>query len=70
LNSAQTTFVVTSWLFIVLSALLFLVPTNFLSAQGAAWACLCVGLASHLALFAAIVYDRVVSVADTPSVDG
>ena len=59
MNRAQTTFVVTSWLFIVLAALLFLVPTDFPSAQGAAWACLGTGLASHLALLAAIIFDQV-----------
>lgn len=70
MTKAQTTFVVTSWLFIVLAALLFLVPTDFPSAQGAAWACLGTGLASHLALFAAIIYDRITTVADSPNTGG
>ena len=71
MNKAQTTFVTTAWLFIVLAALLFLVPTDFPSAQGAAWACLGTGLASHLALFAAIVYDRAAPViTDSPRVEG
>ena len=69
-NRAQTTFVVTSWLFIVLAALLFLVPTDFPSAQGAAWVCLGTGLASHLALFAALVYDRSAAGGDNPPVEG
>ena len=69
MNRAQTTFVVTSWLFIILSALLFLIPTDFPSAQGAAWTCLGIGIASHLALFAAIIYDQV-AVSDNPPVEG
>lgn len=71
MNKAQTTFVVTSWLFIVLAALLFLVPTDFPSAQGAAWTSLGVGLASHLALFAAIVFDQVAAASsDSPPAEG
>ena len=71
MTRAQTTFMVTAWLFIVLAGLLFLVPTDFPSAQGAAWACLGTGLASHLALFAAIVYDQVATApADNPPSDG
>jgi hypothetical protein len=69
-NRAQTTFVVTSWLFIVLAALLFLIPTDFPSAQGAAWTSLGVGLASHLALFAAIVYDRSTETRDSTTAEG
>lgn len=57
--SAQKLFVITSWLFIVLSALLFLVPTDFSSAQGAAWTSLGVGIASHFALFAALAFDQI-----------
>lgn len=70
MNAAQKFFVVSSWLFITLGALLFLVPTDFPSAQGAAWACLGVGIASHLALFAAIVVDQIQSPADNPPTTG
>lgn len=67
MNTAHRFFITTSWLFIVLSALLFLVPTDFPSAQGAAWTCLGAGLASHLALLVAIVYDQMVVPRDTIS---
>lgn len=71
MNKAQTTFVVTSWLFITLAALLFLVPTDFPSAQGAAWTCLGVGIASHLALLAALVFDQVAGLSvDNPPTEG
>lgn len=59
MNVAQRLFVVSSWLFISLSALLFLVPTDFASAQGAAWTCLGVGIVSHLALLAALINDQI-----------
>lgn len=68
MNTAQRFFVVTSWLFLILGALLFLVPTDFPSAQGAAWTSLGIGIASHLALFAALVSDQVTP--DAPSVEG
>lgn len=71
MTRAQTAFVTTAWLFIILAALLFLVPTDFPSAQGAAWTCLGVGIASHLALFAAIIYDQVGAAAgNAPSIEG
>lgn len=71
MNTAQRLFVVTSWLFITLAALLFLVPTDFQSSEGAAWACLGVGIFSHLALLAAIVFDQIPGPADNPpSVSG
>lgn len=69
MNAAQKFFVVSSWLFVILAALLFLIPTDFASSEGAAWACLGVGIASHLALFAAIVVDQV-SGADNPPTEG
>jgi hypothetical protein len=69
-NTAQRLFVVTSWLFISLAGLLFLVPTDFPSAQGAAWACLGVGIASHLALLAALVFDQIPGPADNPPAEG
>lgn len=58
MNVAHRTFVATSWLFVILSGLLFLVPTDFPSAQGAAWTCLGVGITSHIALLAAIIFDQ------------
>ena len=58
MTKAQTVFMFTAWMFIVLAALLFLVPTSFDSVEGAAWTCLGTGLVSHLALMVAIVYDR------------
>ncbi len=64
MNTAQKTFVTTSWLFVILAGLLFLVPSDFPSAQGAAWACLGVGITSHLALLGAIIFDQV---APTPT---
>ena len=70
MTKAQTTFVVTSWLFIIFAALLFLIPSDFPSVQGAAWTSLGAGLASHLALFAAIIYDQAAPAADAPSTDG
>lgn len=66
MNSAQKLFVVTSWLFLSLSGLFFLVPTDFESAEGAAWACLGVGIASHLALLAALIFDQIPGPADNP----
>lgn len=59
MSKAQTAFMATAWMFIVLSGLLFLVPTEFDSAEGAAWATLSIGMASHLALLVAIIYDRI-----------
>lgn len=70
MNAAQRMFVVTSWLFIALASLLFLVPTDFPSAEGAAWTCLGVGLASHLALLAAIIYDQIPGRQDNPPAEG
>jgi hypothetical protein len=67
MNKAQTAFMFTAWMFIVLSALLFLVPNPYPSAQGAAWTSLGVGLASHLALMVAIIYDRVPPTTNNPS---
>lgn len=61
MNSAQKIFISTAWVFIVLAGLLFLVPTDFESAEGAAWTCLGAGLVSHLALLAAIIFDLDVS---------
>jgi hypothetical protein len=58
-TKAQTAFMFTAWLFIVLAALLFLVPTSFSSTEAAAWTCLGTGLMSHLALMVAIIYDQV-----------
>jgi hypothetical protein len=58
MTKAQTAFMFTAWMFIVVAALLFLVPNPFPSAEGAAWTCLGAGLASHLALMVAIIYDR------------
>lgn len=58
MTKAQTAFMFTAWMFIVLAALLFLIPTSFSSAEGAAWTCLGTGLASHFALMVAIIYDR------------
>lgn len=58
MTKAQTAFMFTAWLFLVLAGLLFLVPNQYPSAQGAAWTCLATGLASHLALMVAIIYDR------------
>jgi hypothetical protein len=69
-NSAQVSFVVTSWLFIILAALLFLVPTDFPSSEGAAWTCLGVGIASHLALLAAIIFDQFPGKTDSPVSEG
>lgn len=69
MNAAQRLFVITSWLFIVLGALLFLVPTDFPSAQAAAWTCLGIGIASHLALLGAIIYDQISSTA-VPTAEG
>lgn len=66
MNAAQRLFVVSSWLFIALSGLLFLVPTDFASAQGAAWACLGVGIASHLALLAALIFDQIAGTPGNP----
>jgi hypothetical protein len=59
MNTAQRTFIGTSWIFLVLAGLLFLVPTDFPSAQAAAWTCLGVAIASHVALLAAIIFDAV-----------
>lgn len=61
MNIAQRLFIVSSWLFLILAGLLFLVPTDFSSAEGAAWTCLGAGLASHLALMVAIVFDQIAS---------
>lgn len=69
MTAAQRMFIITSWLFIILGGLLFLVPTPFGSAEGAAWTCLGVGLLSHLALLAAIVYDGIVP-ATSPTQEG
>lgn len=70
MSAAQRLFVVTSWLFIILSALLFLVPNNFDSSEGAAWACLGVGIASHLALLAAIISDQFFGAPGNPPAEG
>lgn len=71
MNLAQKMFVVTSWMFLTLAGLFFLVPTDFPSAQGAAWTCLGVGLAGHIALLAAIIFDQVAApAANVPSADG
>lgn len=67
MNKAQTTFVVTSWLFLIAGTILFAVPTPFPSAQGAAWLCLGTGLFSHLMLFAALIYDQVASTSNPPA---
>lgn len=67
MTTAQKFFVVTSWLFITLSALLFLVPTSFASSEGAAWACLGVGIASHLGMFAALVVDSISDRSNPPT---
>lgn len=66
MNTAQRFFVVTAWLFISLAGLLFLVPTDFPSAQGAAWTSLGVGIASHLALLVALILDQIPGPADNP----
>lgn len=58
MNVAQKLFVVTSWMLLVLSGLLFLIPTPIASTEAAAWTCLSVGVISHLALLVAIVYDQ------------
>ncbi len=52
-------FVTTSWLFLILAGLFFLVPTDFPSSEAAAWTCLGVGIGSHLALLAALVFEQV-----------
>lgn len=70
MNTAQRLFVVSSWLFITLAGLLFLVPTDFSSAEGAAWTCLGVGVASHLALLGAIVYDQIPPRSGNPPTEG
>lgn len=70
MNTAQRLFVVTSWLFIVLGALLFLVPTDFPSAEAAAWVCVGTGLASHLALLGAIIYDQFPNTPASPPPEG
>lgn len=70
MSPAQRMFVISSWLFIVLAALLFLVPTEFPSTEGAAWVCLGVGLASHLALFGGLVVDLVNGPEDNPPTEG
>lgn len=57
MNKAQTLFIATSWIFIVLASLLFLIPNPFPSSEGAAWTCLVTGIFSHLSLLIAIVYD-------------
>lgn len=66
MNTAQKMFVVSSWLFITLGALLFLVPTDFPSAQGAAWTSLGIGIFSHLGLFVALVLDQIPGPVDNP----
>lgn len=66
MNTAQRMFVVSSWLFIILGALLFLVPTDFPSAEGAAWTSLGIGIFSHLGLFAALVFDQIPGPVDNP----
>lgn len=66
MNAAQKVFIGTAWLFLILAGLLFLVPANFPSAQGAAWACLGLGIASHVALLAAIVFDAFGSPPNSP----
>lgn len=58
MTKAQTAFMFTAWMFIILAGLLFLVPTSFSSVEGAAWTCLGTGLASHLALMVAIIFDQ------------
>lgn len=63
MTKAQTAFMFTAWMFIILAGLLFLVPTSFDSVEGAAWTCLGTGLASHIALMVAIIYDRTPAVA-------
>lgn len=66
MTTAQRLFVVSSWLFIILAGLLFLLPTDFPSAQGAAWTSLSAGLVSHLALLGAIIYDQVPKTVNPP----
>lgn len=58
MTNAQKAFVSTSWLFIILSGMFFLVPSSHDSVEGAAWTCLTAGLVSHVALLVAIIYDR------------
>lgn len=70
MNTAQRFFVITSWLFIILGGLLFLVPTDIPSVEGAAWVSLGAGLASHLALLAAIIYDQFPSPQNNPPSEG
>lgn len=70
MNTAQRLFVVTSWMFIVLAGLLFLVPTGLPSAEGSAWVCLVVGAVSHLALLAAIVFDQFSKPSPNPPAEG
>jgi hypothetical protein len=70
MNIAQRLFIVSSWLFIILAGLLFLVPTDFPSAQGAAWTSLGTGLASHLALLVAIIFDQTTTPPTTAPSEG
>lgn len=70
MSAAQRLFVVTSWLFIILASLLFLVPSKFPSAEAAAWVSLGAGAVSHLALLAAIVYDQIPGTPDNPPAGG
>lgn len=66
MSAAQRLFIVTAWLFIILGGLLFLVPTDFPSAEAAAWTCLGIGIGGFLALLAAIIYDQVAEQPDIP----
>lgn len=59
MTSAQKIFVGTSWLFLILAGLFFLVPASTPSIVGAAWVSLGAGLVSHLALLVGIVFDVV-----------
>lgn len=67
MNTAQKLFIITAWLFLILGGLLFLIPTEFPSAEAAAWVSLSAGAASHLALLGAIIYDQIPGSGNPPA---
>jgi hypothetical protein len=69
-ETAHKVFSATAWLFLILSGLLFLVPTAGVTGQAAAWVCLGVGIASHVILLGAIVFEVFQGKPDVPPTGG